>query len=145
MDAALSHASEAAGWGDVPIGAVVLDASGRQIAGAGNRREVDSDPTAHAEILALREAARAAATDGWRLEDATLVVTLEPCIMCAGAIVNARLARLVFGAFDPKGGAAGSVWDLVRDPLVNHRVEVIGGVAADECGAVLRRFFADQR
>jgi tRNA(adenine34) deaminase len=145
MDVALDYARRSAEWGDVPIGAVVLDAEGRIVAGAGNRRELDSDPTAHAEVLALREAARVAGEDGWRLSDATLVVTLEPCIMCAGAIVNSRLKRLVFGAFDPKSGAAGSVWDLVRDPLANHRVEVVGGVAADECGALLREFFQEQR
>lgn len=145
MDAALAHARAAAGWGDVPIGAVVVDPSGRVVAGAGNRRERDGDPTAHAEILALREAARVSGGDGWRLADCTLVVTLEPCVMCAGAIVNSRIGRLVFGAFDPKAGAAASVWDLVRDPRVNHRVEVVAGVAADECGALLREFFDARR
>lgn len=141
MDAALEYARAAAEWGDVPIGAVVVDASGQVVAGAGNQRERDGDPTAHAEILALREAARVAGDGGWRLEDCTLVVTLEPCVMCAGAIVNSRIRRLVFGAFDPKAGAAASVWDLVRDPLVNHRVAVVAGVAAEECGALLRDFF----
>lgn len=141
MDAALEYARAAAEWGDVPIGAVVVDASGQVVAGAGNQRERDGDPTAHAEILALREAARVAGDGGWRLEDCTLVVTLEPCVMCAGAIVNSRIRRLVFGAFDPKAGAAASVWDLVRGPLVNHRVAVVAGVAAEECGALLRDFF----
>ncbi len=145
MDAALEYARAAAEWGDVPIGAVVVDASGQVVAGAGNQRERDGDPTAHAEILALREAARVAGDGGWRLEDCTLVVTLEPCVMCAGAIVNSRIRRLVFGAFDPKAGAAASVWDLVRGPLVNHRVAVVAGVAAEECGALLRDFFDVRR
>ena len=128
---------------DVPVGAVILDEAGTVLARARNRREADRDPTAHAEILAIRQAARA--VDSWRLTGLTLVVTLEPCTMCAGAVTVARLARLVYGAEDPKAGAAGSLWDVVRDRRLNHRPEVIGGVLADECGAVLREFFAARR
>lgn len=162
MDAALAEARRAGEAGDVPIGAVVLDAAGRVIARAGNEREQTGDPTAHAEILALRRASgvlrRESGESGesgvggasgvsgeWRLEDCTLVVTLEPCTMCAGALVNARVRRLVFGAFDPKAGAVSSLWDVVRDPRLNHRVEVVSGVAAEECGAVIREFFAGRR
>lgn len=129
--------------GDIPVGAVVLDPAGRVIAAAANRREADRDPTAHAEILALRQAAEVLGT--WRLEGCTLAVTLEPCPMCAGAIVLARIDRLVFGAADPKAGAAGSVWDLVRDRRLNHRPEVISGVQASECSAELAGFFREHR
>ena len=128
---------------DVPIGAVVLGADGRVIAGAGNRREADGDPTAHAEILALRAAARA--TGRWNLTGATLVVTLEPCTMCAGAIVLSRVRRVVVGAMDPKAGAAGSLYDLVREPRLNHRVELTTGVREQECGDLLRGFFRARR
>ena len=127
----------------MPIGAVVLDASGTVIARGRNRREADGDPTAHAEIVAIREAARS--VGHWRLDGCTLVVTLEPCTMCAGAIVAARMERLVFGAADPGAGAAGSLWDVLRDRRLGHRVEVIGGVLAGECGAGLREFFAQRR
>lgn len=125
--------------GDVPIGAVVVDADGVELAAAANEREAVGDPTAHAEVLALR---RAAATRGeWRLTGCTLVVTLEPCTMCAGALVLARVDTLVFGAWDPKAGAVGSLWDVVRDRRLNHRPEVYPEVLADECGALLRGFF----
>jgi tRNA(adenine34) deaminase len=128
---------------DVPVGAVILDEAGTVIARARNRREIDGDPTAHAEIVAIRQAARAVGS--WRLTGLTLVITLEPCTMCAGAVTAARLARVVYGAEDPKAGAAGSLWDVLRDTRLNHRPEVIGGVLADECGALLRDFFAARR
>ncbi|WP_422116363.1 tRNA adenosine(34) deaminase TadA [Brachybacterium sp. UNK5269] len=128
---------------DVPIGAVVLSPDGEVLAAAGNRREADEDPTAHAEILALRQAA--AVTGRWNLTGCTLVVTLEPCTMCAGAIVLARVQRLVVGAPDPKAGAAGSLYDLVREPRLNHRVELTCGVRAQECGDLLRDFFRARR
>lgn len=143
MRAALAEGRQALATGDVPVGAIVLDATGRELGRGHNRREADDDPTAHAEIIALRAAA--AATGSWRLEGATLVVTLEPCAMCAGALVLARVTRLVYGATDPKAGAVGSLWDLVRDRRLNHRPEVLGGVLADECAAVLREFFAGHR
>jgi tRNA(adenine34) deaminase len=140
---ALAEAGRALPAGDVPIGAVVLDPAGRVIGAGHNRREADQDPTAHAELLALRAAAGEVGT--WRLEGCTLAVTLEPCTMCAGAAVLARVGRIVFGAHDPKAGAVGSLWDVVRDPRLNHRPEVVGGVLADECGAVIREFFAAHR
>jgi tRNA(adenine34) deaminase len=143
MDAALVEAALALPRGDVPIGAVVLDPQGRLIARGHNAREADQDPTAHAEVLALRRAA--VALGSWRLVGCTLVVTLEPCTMCAGAIVLARVPRLVFGAWDPKAGAAGSVRDVVRDARLNHRVEVLGGVREAACGDLLRSFFAAHR
>jgi tRNA(adenine34) deaminase len=124
---------------DVPVGAVVLDPDGRELAAAGNEREASGDPTAHAEILALRRAA--VLTGGWRLDGCTLVVTLEPCTMCAGAAVLARLDRVVFGADDPKAGAVGSLWDVVRDRRLNHRPEVYSGVLEPECAALVRDFF----
>jgi tRNA(adenine34) deaminase len=143
MGLALAEASGALTTGDVPVGAVVLDAAG-EVAGRGrNAREASGDPTAHAEVLALRSAA--AALGRWRLEGCTLVVTLEPCTMCAGALVLARVSRLVFGAWDPKAGAAGSVRDVVRDRRLNHRAEVVGGVREAECGELLRAFFAGHR
>ena len=129
--------------GDVPVGAVVLDRAGAVIAIGHNEREAAHDPTAHAEVLALRRAG--AALGSWQLTGCTLAVTLEPCTMCAGAVVLARVARLVFGAWDPKAGAAGSVWDVVRDRRLNHRPEVIGGVREAECAALLREFFVDRR
>jgi tRNA(adenine34) deaminase len=128
---------------DVPVGAVILDEAGTVIARGRNRREIDRDPTAHAEIVAIRQAAAALGT--WRLSGLTLVVTLEPCTMCAGAVTVARLARVVYGAEDPKGGAVGSLWDVLRDTRLNHRPEVIGGVLAAECGDLLRDFFAARR
>ena len=133
-----------AGADDVPIGAVVIDADGRELARAANARESLGDPTAHAEILALRAAA-AMLGDGWRLEGATLAVTVEPCTMCAGALVMARVARVVFGAWEPKTGAAGSLWDVVRDRRLTHRPQVRGGVLADECAALMEAFFARHR
>jgi tRNA(adenine34) deaminase len=142
MRLALEQARLAAGHGDVPIGAVLLDPAGDVVAAAGNRREVDTDPTAHAEILVLRQAAHA--TGSWRLAGCTLVVTLEPCTMCAGALVLARVARLVFGAYDPKAGAVASLFDVVRDPRLNHRVDVRGGILEAECGALLSEFFASR-
>lgn len=141
---ALGAARAAAAGGDVPIGAVLLAPDGTELAVAGNERERSGDPTAHAELLVLRRGA-AALADAWRLEDCTLVVTLEPCAMCAGALVNARVGRLVFGAFDPKAGAVSSLFDLVRDPRLNHRVEVVSGVEEAACGALLRDFFAGHR
>ncbi len=128
---------------DVPVGAVVLDEAGAVITRARNRREADRDPTAHAEIVAIRQAAQSLAS--WRLTGLTLVVTLEPCTMCAGAVTAARLGRLVYGAEDPKAGAVGSLWDVLRDTRLNHRPEVIGGGLAEDCGAVLRDFFAVRR
>lgn len=142
MDRARSQAKAAADAGDVPVGAVVVR-DGEVVAQAHNRREADQDPTAHAELLALREAA--AATGSWRLEGCTLYVTLEPCPMCAGAVVLARVRELVFGASDPKAGAVGSLYDIPRDPRLNHLVEVTGGVLAKECGADLTRFFRARR
>ncbi len=143
MRAALDAARAAEEHGDVPIGAVVLAPDGRLLAAAGNERELTGDPTAHAEVLAIRRAARQ--WGEWRLEGCTIVVTLEPCTMCAGAIVGARLSRLVFGAFDEKAGAVASLFDVVRDPRLNHTVAVTGGVLADECSAVLEHFFRARR
>jgi tRNA(adenine34) deaminase len=143
MREALADAEHAVGTGDVPVGAVVLDAAGQVIGRGRNAREATGDPTAHAEILALRQAA--AARGEWRLDGCSLVVTLEPCTMCAGALVLARVERLVFGADDPKAGAVGSLWDVVRDRRLNHRPEVRRGVAAMESSALLRAFFADHR
>ena len=143
MRLALDEAHLAQTAGDVPIGAVVIGPDGEVIGRGRNSREAAADPTAHAEILALRAAA--ATLGSWRLDRCTLVVTLEPCAMCAGAVVLARLARLVFGATDPKAGAVGSLWDLVRDRRLNHRPEVESGVLAEECGALLRDFFVAHR
>jgi tRNA(adenine34) deaminase len=140
---ALAAAGTASGSGDVPVGAVVYAADGTELAAACNERELTGDPTAHAELIALR---RAAAVRGeWRLDGCTLAVTLEPCTMCAGAIVLARISTLVFGAWDPKAGAVGSLWDVVRDRRLNHRPEVYGGVLESECGAALRDFFDQHR
>ena len=137
-------AAATAGPDDVPIGAVIFDAAGVELARAANARERLGDPTAHAEILALRAAAEVHG-DGWRLEGATLAVTVEPCTMCAGALVMARVARVVFGAWEPKTGAVGSRWDVVRDRRLTHRPEVRGGVLAEECAAPLAEFFAARR
>jgi tRNA(adenine34) deaminase len=143
MRAALAEAAAAAGTGDVPVGAVILDASGVVVARGRNRREADADPTAHAEIVAIRAAA--GARRSWRLDGLTLVVTLEPCTMCAGAITEARLSRLVYGAADPRAGAVGSLWDVVRDQRIVPVPEVIGGVLAAECLKTIRTFFSERR
>ncbi|MGW5097908.1 tRNA adenosine(34) deaminase TadA [Streptomyces nodosus] len=142
MRLALDEAGRAAEGGDVPVGAVVLSADGSVLATGHNEREATGDPSAHAEILALRRAA--AALGEWRLPGCTLVVTLEPCTMCAGAVQQSRVERLVYGARDEKAGAVGSLWDLVRDRRLNHRPEVIGGVLADECARLLTDFFRDR-
>jgi tRNA(adenine34) deaminase len=137
-------AAGAAGPRDVPIGAVIFDSHGTELARAANAREALGDPTAHAEILAMRTAASVLG-DGWRLEGTTLAVTVEPCTMCAGALVMARVSRLVFGAWEPKTGAVGSLWDVVRDRRLTHRPAVRGGVLAEECAAPLAAFFERQR
>lgn len=144
MDKAIALANFAAATSaDVPVGAVIINSAGEIIAQAGNAREAQHDPTAHAEVLAIRYAAERLET--WHLEDATLVVTLEPCVMCAGAIVLARIGRVVFGAWDPKAGAAGSLFDILRDRRLNHRPEVISGVKEAECSAQLTAFFEAKR
>ena len=143
MDLALELAREAAAEGDVPVGAVVVAADGAVVGRGRNTRERDHDPTGHAEVVALREAARTLGE--WRLVGCTLVVTLEPCTMCAGAVGLSRVDRLVFGAYDDRAGAAGSLWDVVRDRRLNHRPEVVTGVRADEAAALLDTFFADRR
>lgn len=143
MRLALAEAAHAAAWGDVPIGAVVLDSHGEVIASAANERELTGDPSAHAELLALRRAALV--VGGWRLDDCTLVVSLEPCTMCAGALVQARIGRVVFGAFDDKAGAVSSLWDVVRDPRLPHRAEVVSGILADDCQRILTEFFQIKR
>jgi tRNA(adenine34) deaminase len=142
MRLALAEATDATAHDDVPVGAVAI-VDGRVVARRHNERELRGDPTAHAEILALREAA--AALETWRLGDVTLVVTLEPCVMCAGALVAARVGRLVFGAVDPKAGACGSQYQLCADPRLNHELPVTSEVLAEECGALLEKFFADRR
>jgi len=143
MGQALEVAAGALAAGDVPVGAVVFSPDGEVLGLAHNQREADGDPTAHAEVITLRAAA--AARGGWRLQDCTLVVTLEPCLMCAGALMLARIGRLVLGAWDPKAGACGSVWDVVRDRRATHRVEVIGGIREQECSEILLDFFAGHR
>jgi tRNA(adenine34) deaminase len=143
MRLALDEARAALATDDVPIGAVVLDGSGAVVGRGRNEREAHADPTAHAEVVALREAARARGE--WRLDGCSLVVTLEPCTMCAGAAVLARVDRVVFGAWDPKAGAVGSLWDVVRDRRLNHRPEVVSGVLAEESTALLLEFFGGQR
>lgn len=144
MRLALGVAADAAVRGEVPVGAVVLDRSGAVIASGGNEREMTGDVAAHAEIVAMRRAAEALG-QGWRLPGCTLVVTLEPCVMCAGAIVAARLERVVYGAFDPKAGAVTSLWDLLGDPRLLHRPSVVSGVMADAVAAQLKGFFAERR
>jgi tRNA(adenine34) deaminase len=144
MRSALAVAADALETGDVPIGAIVMSPSGEELARACNAREALGDPTAHAEILALRAAARSN-SDSWRLNGCTLVVTVEPCTMCAGALVLARVARVVFGAWEPRTGAAGSLWDVVRDQRLNHRPEVVGGVLEDESAALMEEFFKTRR
>ena len=143
MRLALAEAGLAADHADVPVGAVVMDATGTVLGRGHNQRELAKDPTAHAELLAIRAAA--ATVGGWRLSGCTLVVTLEPCAMCAGAIVLSRLERLVFGAYDPKAGAVGSLWDIVRDRRLNHRPEVVAGVLAAECTTLLSDWFGQRR
>jgi tRNA(adenine34) deaminase len=143
MGLALEQARRAAAEGEVPVGAVVL-VDGRVVAARHNERERTGDPTAHAEMLALRDAA-AVTGDGWRLSEATLVVTLEPCPMCAGSLVAARLGRLVFGATDPRAGACGTLYNLLADPRLNHEVPITTGVRSDECGTLLTSFFAGKR
>jgi len=150
MREALAEATKAVTWGDVPVGAVVLDEIGDIISRAANQRVRDDDPLAHAEMLALQRAADARRSAPgpapiWRLDGCTMVVTLEPCAMCAGAIAQARLSRLVFGAFDDKAGAVASIFDVLRDPRLPHRPEVVSGVLADESAAMLRAFFEDRR
>ena len=140
MRLALDQARLAAAHGDVPVGALLLDPGGAVVAAAGNERELTHDPTAHAELLAIRRAAEVMGS--WRLTDHTLVSTLEPCTMCAGALVLSRVARLIFGAYDPKAGAVGSLFDVVRDPRLNHRLDVRGGIREAECRALLTEFFA---
>jgi len=140
---ALDEARAALSSHDVPVGAVVLDPAGVVLGVGHNQREALADPTAHAEVVALRQAARSRGE--WRLQGCALVVTLEPCTMCAGAVVLSRLERLVFGAYDDKAGAVGSLWDVVRDRRLNHRPEVVSGVLADECTALLRDFFTTHR
>jgi len=143
IDRALAEAKTALAHGDIPIGAIIIDAHGVQIAATHNRREVDQDPTGHAELLALRAAA--AHIGSWRLDGCTIAVTMEPCPMCAGAIVQSRIARVVFGAWNDDYGAAGSQWDLLRDRRLNHRPEVVGGVRAEACGTLVREFLKDHR
>lgn len=143
MRLALGEAEAAARHGDVPVGAVILGPDGAVISAAGNERELHGDPTAHAEVVAIRRAAEALGE--WRLSGCTLVVTLEPCTMCAGAIVASRIEHLVFGAFDEKAGAVASLWDVVRDPRLNHRPTVTPGVLTAECSALLDAFFRARR
>ena len=140
MRLALDQARLAAARGDVPVGALLLDPGGTVVSAAGNERELAQDPTAHAELLAIRRAAEVLGS--WRLTDHTLVSTLEPCTMCAGALVLSRVARLIFGAYDPKAGAVGSLFDVVRDPRLNHRLDVRGGIREAECRTLLTEFFA---
>jgi tRNA(adenine34) deaminase len=140
---ALAEGRLALRTGDVPVGAVVVDGAGSIVGRGRNEREATGDPLAHAEIVALRAAA--AARGAWRLDDCTLVVTLEPCVMCAGAVLAARVPRVVFGAWDEKAGAVGSVQDVLRDRHLPHRIEVVAGVAAEECSSVLREFFDGRR
>jgi tRNA(adenine34) deaminase len=143
MRAALAVAQQASASGDVPVGAVIINSTGEIIATGHNERELNNDPTAHAEIVAIRKAALAVGE--WRLENHTIVVTLEPCPMCAGAIAQSRISTLIFGAWDEKAGAVGSVWDLIRDPRALNKVEVRSGVLADECSAVLKEFIQGVR
>ena len=140
---AIEVAKSALATGDVPVGALVFNSSRKLVGTGSNRREIDNDPSAHAEIVALREAA--IANNSWRLDNHTIVVTLEPCAMCAGAIAQSRIKTLVFGAWDEKAGAVGSVWDVLRDPRAMHQVEVISGVKESECSALLSEFFKKYR
>jgi tRNA(adenine34) deaminase len=144
MRVAIEHAKIASvASRDVPVGAVILNANSDLISTGNNQRELLNDPTAHAEIVAIRHAAKA--LGNWRLDGCTIVVTLEPCAMCAGAITQSRISKVVFGAWDEKAGASGSVWDLLRDPRALHKIEVTSGVLDEECGAMLKEFFSEQR
>ena len=143
MRAAIEIAKLALATDDVPVGALVIDPTGRVIGRGSNQREIDKDPTAHAEIVALRQAALE--QNNWRLDNCTLIVTLEPCAMCAGAIAQSRIKTVVFGAWDEKAGAVGSVWDILRDPRSPHQIEVIAGILEDECAELLREFFKEKR
>ena len=143
MQQAISLAKEAAIKGDVPVGALVVDDSGNVVGQGANLREQDNDPTAHAEIVAIRNAAKK--LGNYRLDDLTMVVTLEPCGMCAGAIAQSRIKRLVFGSFDEKAGAVGSVWDLLRDPRALHKLEVLSGILKEECSCLLKNFYKNKR
>ena len=144
MRVAIEHAKiSSVASKDVPVGAVILDVNGELISTGNNQRELLNDPTAHAEIIAIRNAATA--LGNWRLDGCIIVVTLEPCAMCAGAIAQSRISKVVFGAWDEKAGASGSVWDLLRDPRALHKVEVTSGVLEEECGAMLKEFFSEQR
>ena len=141
MREAIAVAQQGLASNDVPVGALIVNAQGKIIATGTNEREAKSDPTAHAEIVAMRKAAK----DGWRLDDHTLVVTLEPCAMCAGAIAQARISKVIFGAWDEKAGAVGSVWDILRDPRAPHKVEVVAGVLEEQCAGILKEFFQKHR
>ena len=144
MRVAIDHAKIASvASRDVPVGAVILNADGDLISTGNNQRELLNDPTAHAEIVAIRHAAKA--LGNWRLDGCSIIVTLEPCAMCAGAIAQSRISKVVFGAWDEKAGASGSVWDLLRDPRALHKIEVTSGVLEEECGAMLKEFFSEQR
>ena len=144
MRVAIDHAKIASvASKDVPVGAVILNADGDLISTGNNQRELLNDPTAHAEIVAIRHAAKA--LGNWRLDGCSIIVTLEPCAMCAGAITQSRISKVVFGAWDEKAGASGSVWDLLRDPRALHKVEVASGVLEEECSAMLKEFFSEQR
>ena len=144
MRVAIEHAKIASvASRDVPVGAVILNVDGELISTGNNQRELLNDPTAHAEIVAIRHAAKA--LGNWRLDGCSIIVTLEPCAMCAGAIAQSRISKVVFGAWDEKAGASGSVWDLLRDPRALHKVEVTSGVLEEECGAMLKEFFSEQR
>jgi len=143
MNAALELARQAMTTGDVPVGAIVINAAGEIVGSGNNLREFDNDPTAHAEIVAMREAALVG--ENWRLDDHTLIVTLEPCAMCAGAIAQSRMKKVIFGTWDEKAGAVGSVWDILRDPRAPHKVEVVSGVLEDQCAGILKEFFQQQR
>ena len=144
MRVAIEHAKIASvASRDVPVGAVILNANGDLISAGNNQRELLNDPTAHAEIVAIRHAAKA--LENWRLDGCSIIVTLEPCAMCAGAIAQSRISKVVFGAWDEKAGASGSVWDLLRDPRALRKVEVTSGVFEEECGAMLKEFFSEQR
>ena len=143
MNAALELARQAMTTGDVPVGAIVINAAGEIVGRGNNLREFDNDPTAHAEIVAMREAALVG--ENWRLDDHTLIVTLEPCAMCAGAIAQSRMKKVIFGTWDEKAGAVGSVWDILRDPRAPHKVEVVSGVLEEKCAGILKEFFQQQR
>jgi tRNA(adenine34) deaminase len=143
MEQAISIAKLSKNFEDVPVGAIIVNDEGEVLATGQNLREKDNDPTAHAEIVAIKNAGNK--IGNWRLDDLTLVVTLEPCVMCAGAIAQSRMKRLVFGAFDEKAGAVGSIWDVIRDPRALTKVEVVGGVLADECALLLKDFFNTKR